>query len=106
VALRQQGLRPRQIAVLGAIVAAIVVAGLVRWSMTPEVRYAPSRSEVGEPCTRNVDCWSECLPRDEASSAGVCTQYCAMDSECPSSMRCDDVYMVNALVGTRTRARR
>jgi hypothetical protein len=106
VALRKPGLRPQQRMLLGAIVAAILVAWLVRSSMTPDVTYAPPRTEVGQPCTRDADCWNACLPRDVPGGAGVCTQYCAMDSECPSSMRCDDVYLVNTLVGSRTRARR
>jgi hypothetical protein len=103
---RGRSLRPRQIAVLVSIVAAIAIAWGIRAAMTPTVEHYPQRNEVGEQCTKNADCWSECLPRIEGSTLGVCTQYCATDSECPSSMRCDDVYWVNPVVGTKTHGRR
>jgi hypothetical protein len=103
---RGRSLRPRQIAVLVSIVAAIAIAWGIRAAMTPTVERYPQRNEVGEQCTKNADCWSECLPRIEGSPLGVCTQYCATDSECPSSMRCDDVYWVNQVVGTKTHGRR
>jgi hypothetical protein len=103
---RKQGLRPRQIAVLVSLVAVIAIAWGIRAAMTPTVEHYPQRNEVGEQCMKNADCWSECLPRIEGSTLGVCTQYCATDSECPSSMRCDDVYWVNPVVGTKTHGRR
>lgn len=96
----------RQIGVLVSLVAIVGIAWIARTAMTPDPREAPQRFEVGERCDKNADCWGECLPQMEGSPLGVCTTYCATDSECPSTMRCDDVYMVNQIVGTRTRVRR
>ena len=93
-----------QAAVIGILLAGILIAWKVSSATDrpTEIR----RNEVGEHCERNADCWGDCLPQFEGSPIGVCTQYCATDSECPTTMHCNEVYMVSQVVGTKTRTRR
>ncbi len=99
------------VAAIACIVGLVAIAGGAIWVS------APKRAPLAAYCTKNEDCESRaCLPREPVHSvqldgvdlstlsaphvsdpSGVCTQSCATDGDCPSSMACGAVVRYGSL---------